>query len=429
MERATREARGARSCSRPVTVLYNELDPYAAAWLRNLISAGLIAPGDVAECSLKDLRPDDLRRYTQVHLYAGVGVWPYSPRRAGWPDDRPCWTFSEPCQPFSAAGRRSGTADERYLRPFTHHLVRECRPPVCFGEQVASKDGLGWLDTLQADMEGEGYAFGAVDTCSAGSGAPHIRQRLRFVAQRLAYPGLPELSGRDGAASDNDRCSDTRVVKGFQPAPRSAADRLADAESVGHEGKPLRAGPELPKDGTTEDGITSRLADANSWQLAGQPIVRGTERDGKDAGRTQGSGEFGPCLDDGRLANTTPSGRGEERPNIGGEPIGDGTQGHAARSGNGSSDHRPGPINGFWRDADWLFCRDEKWRPVEPGTFPLAHGAASRVGRLRAYGNAVDAEATRHFIEAAAGALGLRLNATSALTTDVSQPDLKGVFA
>jgi DNA (cytosine-5)-methyltransferase 1 len=55
----------------------------------------------------------------------------------------------------------------------------------------------------------------------------------------------------------------------------------------------------------------------------------------------------------------------------------------------GSDACRPGPTNGHWADADWLYCRDDKWRPVEPGTFPLAHGATARVGRLRAYGNAI----------------------------------------
>jgi DNA (cytosine-5)-methyltransferase 1 len=50
-------------------------------------------------------------------------------------------------------------------------------------------------------------------------------------------------------------------------------------------------------------------------------------------------------------------------------------------------------------------CRDGKWRPVEPGTFPLAHGATARVGRLRAYGNAINAEAARIFIEALMGDL------------------------
>jgi DNA (cytosine-5)-methyltransferase 1 len=55
----------------------------------------------------------------------------------------------------------------------------------------------------------------------------------------------------------------------------------------------------------------------------------------------------------------------------------------------GSLASGPGPTNGFWRDADWLLCRDGKWRPVEPGTSPLAHGVPGRVGQLRAYGNAI----------------------------------------
>ncbi len=59
-----------------------------------------------------------------------------------------------------------------------------------------------------------------------------------------------------------------------------------------------------------------------------------------------------------------------------------------------------GPTNGYWRDADWLFCRDEKWRPVEPGTFPLADGIAGRVGKLRAYGNAIVAPVAEEFIRA-----------------------------
>jgi DNA (cytosine-5)-methyltransferase 1 len=42
------------------------------------------------------------------------------------------------------------------------------------------------------------------------------------------------------------------------------------------------------------------------------------------------------------------------------------------------------PTNGFWRDTDWLLCRDGNWRAVEPGSFPLVDGAAARVGRLRA---------------------------------------------
>ena len=59
-----------------------------------------------------------------------------------------------------------------------------------------------------------------------------------------------------------------------------------------------------------------------------------------------------------------------------------------------------GPCNGFWGNAEWLACIDGKARAVEPGTFPLAHGAPARVGRLRAYGNAIVAPVAAEFIGA-----------------------------
>jgi len=291
---------------------YNEIDPYAAQWLRNLIDSRLVAEGDVDERSIRDVAAADLRGYTQCHFFAGIGVWSYAIRLAGWPDDRPVWTGSCPCQPFSAAGKGAGFADERHLWPEFYRLIAECHPPVVFGEQVASKDGLGWLDTVQSDMEASGYALGAADLCAAGIGAPHIRQRLWFIGERLAD------THNDG------RSKGQRHDQGARHGDTSSA--------------------------TGNDG---GLADA---------------------------------------CNDGPQGWGSGRSDQGRETL-NGSVGRDGATG------RPSPTNGHWRDADWLHCRDGKWRPVEPGTFPLAHGASARVGRLRAYGNAIVPQAAAEVIK------------------------------
>lgn len=117
---------------------YNERDPFAAAWLVELIKEGVIADGVVDDRDIQDVRADELAGYTQCHFFAGIGGWSYALRLAGWPDDRPVWTGSCPCQPFSTAGKRGGQSDERHLWPVWFNLIRECRPSVVFGEQVAS---------------------------------------------------------------------------------------------------------------------------------------------------------------------------------------------------------------------------------------------------------------------------------------------------
>lgn len=321
-----------------MTAYYNEFDPKAAAWLRELIKAGHIAPGDVDERSIVDIRPADLVGYTQCHFFAGIGVWSYALRRAGWSDERPVWTGSCPCQPFSAAGKGDGFADERHLWPHFHWLIQNCRPAVVFGEQVASKDGLGWLDLVQADLEGSGYASGAVDTCAAGFGAPHIRQRLYWVADT------------DNAGS-----------QGRYGVPERATERAAGS-----------------------GGVAGELADAEMWgQSGGVRERRSSEWPERKVGGHRATGRLAANDNVGRIAPPITELQNNERHT---EP----------RSSNG----RPGPTNGHWSDADWLFCRDGKWRPVEPGTFPLAHGSAARVGRLRGYGNAINAEQAQAFIEA-----------------------------
>jgi DNA (cytosine-5)-methyltransferase 1 len=238
-------------------IYWNEIEPYAAAWLRNLIAAGHLPPGEVDTRSIVDVQPDDLRGFTQCHFFAGIGGWSLAAHLAGWPTSRPLWTGSCPCQPFSVAGRGAGAADERHLWPEYLRLIAARRPAVVMGEQVASPLGLSWVDLVSADLDDQGYSCWAADTCAAGVGAPHIRSRLWWVAD---------------------------------PKSRGCREQRRQME---------------PREG------------------------------------------------------------GVRHPNSRGEP------------------------GGFWADADLLDFKDGKPRPVEAGTFPMADGLPTRMGRLRAYGNAI----------------------------------------
>jgi DNA (cytosine-5)-methyltransferase 1 len=240
---------------------YNEIDPFAAQWLRNLIKAGAIADGDVDERDIRDVTPGELVGYSQCHFFAGIGGWSRALRLAGWPDDRPVWTGSCPCQSFSTAGRGKGVADERHLWPHWFHLIRECRPSVIIGEQVASKLALSWLDLVFDDLEGEGYAVGAADLCAASVGAFHIRQRLWFIA-KLGNPsskrleeqiiGQVDVESKQSSptglvAHASGRREQRRGISGFRESDSpvlepgteqrfergGSLDRMADAESRG----------------------------------------------------------------------------------------------------------------------------------------------------------------------------------------------------
>ncbi|ECW0109018.1 DNA cytosine methyltransferase [Salmonella enterica subsp. enterica] len=289
------------------TAYYNEIDPFTAAWLRNLIDAGCIAPGVVDTRSIEEVTANDLKGFTQCHFFAGIGVWSYALRCAGRPDSRPVWTGSCPCQPFSQSGKRRGFNDPRHLWPTWFDLVSQCRPHVIFGEQVASKDGLAWFDAVQLNLEEAEYAVAVVDLCAAGIGAPHIRQRLFWVAD-------------------------------------------ADSQRM-----------ETP----VECGERGRIEFANGCSLIG---LAHTDNDSRER----------------RLSGWQDSQR---------EVINGSSGCNSAACGTNA-------VNGVWRDADWLFCRDGKWRPVKPGLKPLVNGLAGRVGQVRAYGNAIVAPVAETFIRA-----------------------------
>lgn len=274
---------------------YNEFDPYAAQWIRNLIAARLIPAGVVDERSIEEVSASDLAGFTQCHFFAGIGGWALAARLAGWPDDRELWTGSPPCQPFSVAGKQRAQDDERHLWPHYFRLIRARRPAVAMGEQVAAAVGKDWLDGVLADLEGIGYAGRAAVVPACAVDAPHRRDRLWFVADRDGAVGYGVGAGLEGFAWD-----------GNDPQGRAQQDRpVAEAGICGTVGDP------------NGDGCTSRGTAASP---AGQ---------GCPAGATA------------------------------------------------------------WGDFRWVECHDGKARRVQPGLQPLGNGFPARVGRLRAYGNAI----------------------------------------
>ena len=382
---------------------YNEIDPYAAEWLRSLIRSGHIADGIVDERSISDVRPDELQEFTQCHFFAGIGVWSYALRSAGWEDDRPVWTGSCPCQPFSGAGNRKGMADKRHLWPHWFHLIEQCRPSTVFGEQVASKDGLGWIDLVQADMEGADYAIGAFDLCSAGFGAPHIRQRLWFVADTDDTRRQGWISGR----SDTERQDQHGHV-----GRDSATDRMGNADDSGSQGSGetgVGQGVEQSGSQSTRTGTDGRVDDT----IGDGRNARGIGDHGRNVGE-----QSDPVVEDGRVGNAQHDGQStsskqggddqdasddakEQIVSVQFEGASVTRDDRSCNGGEGGSDTqaRAYETNGFWSDADWLLCRDGKWRPVRPQSFPLVDGATARVGRLRAYGNAITAQVAQGLIE------------------------------
>jgi DNA (cytosine-5)-methyltransferase 1 len=264
---------------------FNEFDGFAARWLRNLYPESA-----VDERSIRDLGPDDVVG-GRCHFFAGIAGWELALDLAGWPEDREVWTGSCPCQPYSAAGKRKGDADERNLWPDFFRLIRERHPDTIFGEQVEGAIRHGWLDGICRDLEGEGYAVGHCVLGAHSAGAPHIRQRLLWVADSQLQ--------RTG---EGTRQVEPPELRGDRPSVNGDRRRLGDADEPGPQGRIER-----------RDG-------AGQWAAGTASLV---------------------CLD-GRTRRI----------------------------------------------------------PTEPRFQPLAHGVPGRVGRLRAYGNAIVPQVAAEFIGA-----------------------------
>ena len=321
--------------------LYADNDPYCAAWLRALAAEDNIPDGDILCADIQEMHGNDLKKYDQVHLFAGIGGWPYALRLAGWPDGRPVWTGSCPCQPFSGAGKRRGRADERHLWPDFFRLIAKCRPPTIFGEQVAGPLGRAWLSGGRASLEHLGYAVGAADLPAACVGAPHIRQRLFWVANATG-----KRFGKTGKISSGpkERASDGGSIGGLGDSTSTRRARPRSGGSIETSWNETR----LLEPSGSGASVFSQLGDSDSTRH-----------------------EIGARI------------TGDDDAAVGEAP--------------GQAVEQAGP----WNPFDLIPCADGKMRRIESSTFPLAYGISNRVGRLRAYGNAIVPQAAATFVRAA----------------------------
>ena len=184
------------------------------------MAAGHITPGRIDGRSVTEVTAEDVAGYERAHFFAGIAGWELACQWAGW--DRPIWTASLPCQPFSAAGNQRGADDDRHLWPGFFKLVDECRPCTIVGEQVVGAIRLGWLDAVFDDLDRIGYTCRAIVMGAHSVGAPHIRQRLFWLADTDEQHRRPGAEGKDGQeAIDSSKLGNTNDARpqgrGLQP--------------------------------------------------------------------------------------------------------------------------------------------------------------------------------------------------------------------
>jgi DNA (cytosine-5)-methyltransferase 1 len=239
---------------------YNEIDEYNADWLENLIAAGLLPPGHIDCRDIRDVRPSDLNGYTQCHFFAGIGGWPYALRLSGWPDDRPVWTASCPCPPWSRARvwhrGSAGTRDHRDLWPVLLPLIAHHRPVRLYGEQVAGAKVRPWIDRLRSDLAGIDYRIESDTRKANAHGSPQGRERFYFLADAGSQGGQGLVAGGSLGAARPWRWRGEEDLRSIALAPFEPGDSWPE---------PLvRSG---------DDGLSTRVAQLRAYGNAIDPWV------------------------------------------------------------------------------------------------------------------------------------------------------------
>ncbi len=181
--------------------------------------------------------------YGDIHEYKGI-------RGSA---DIVCGGF--PCQPYSLAGKRKGTADDRHLWPQMLRVIREVQPSFVVGENVFGL--VNWsgglvFEQVQADLEVAGYEVWAGMVPACGKDAPHRRNRLWIIAyaDQEQRPGKtrPPFRKGDGSRECNDinrsgrTVADTSSVRRINWGDYRQGRYVSNHVQTAEEGEPQRNG-------------------------------------------------------------------------------------------------------------------------------------------------------------------------------------------
>lgn len=130
-----------------------------------------------------------------------------------------------PCQPFSQAGKRKGTADNRYLWPEMYRVIRLTKPEWVIAENVSGlvnwSDGMV-LEQVCTDLEAEGYEVQPLIIPAVAVNAPHRRDRVWFIARNPKYA---RQHGSQDSQSDTQR-ADSDTQRPHKPKQPTRPDSL-----------------------------------------------------------------------------------------------------------------------------------------------------------------------------------------------------------
>jgi DNA (cytosine-5)-methyltransferase 1 len=294
-------------------------------------------------------------------------------------------TAGYPCQPFSLAGERRGTEDDRHIWPYILSIVKAKRPAWCVFENVYGHVSMG-LDEVLSDLEGEGYAARPFIVPACAADAPHRRDRVWIIGRNVgdtkhngSFTSTIKRSFKEASDNKSEGQSEASQSAGAsQPRDSAGMEGSARADNVGNTNSKQRRATK--KDRRVD--LDRTVLD----QRQGREEADTTERSGSDVAHTSrlhsnGSGEHSqqserqePQLGDSRgsddVADT--ASKRQQGSRLHGRPK------HQTQDQVGQADRADNSSQG----------NAQFWLP-EPPVGRVANGIPRRVDRLRGLGNAI----------------------------------------